>query len=1167
MNDPFENLRFVSHNGRDALRHLARELAFGNLVLFAGAGLSFNAPSTNPAVGRMPSWSEIGDALREQLEPDIPDSTDVLRIADYYETRYGRSALINRIKEIVNDDQHEPGRVHLAVAELGFSEIITTNFDTLLERAFRKLPLGPPQVIVEGADLVRRRRPSRIIKMNGCFERKANKIVITSDDFLGHRERDPLLHAFVTKSFVESQVLFIGFGLNDPSFRAINDYVMRTLGDHCPKAYSLQVCVSDTAIDDWAKRHVDLIDLRNAEPEMDDEERIYQVLRAFLEYQRLRRNPAPPDDAIGEILRHPRAVAAKPSVLSARLARLAPHASPNDRAATLQADRVATIVDVSFPGAELSTTTTTQVHELLSAFFAKTTRAVEANVRDGDAVKAISAITDLIVRDRAGLPVESASEAGIAVLSALQVLYQAVLSCDSNGSRILADRLLAAAGRLGFDCLLSNDVAVRSRFLFLLLLLGPLDELAEFGSAWAARQRKEDQLPSVRGQRVEPTPDEYRVQILSFFGALQKRPTLYQQALDSLWSGQLANAQDPDDATRRHDEATRRYRYLVHLRLLPERPAMEVQQRRMEPLLGYQALQDDSVAVEGRSSGEYLMMIIQEFVHGYLFGSKSTVRGLKRTWSAVMNATRNGRAASVPWLPLLATTLLAQGEKAISDNAAVLMDGWHQDAIDVVPLLQFIARRVGAAKFCRSHDGGPERPVETYERGLAALLLWILDRIDEERDVPCGLRAQALSIVTPIIDKWLLNTKLGQVRVRLLDALSTIAQWDAVLVRPMVHDWVESQMKGTPTGSLKLARLNRRDGRMRMMLTPDLIRRLIAHARLQDSGGEFRRDVEEWVVDWSDSLKTESLKKLAEALVEWITPETDTFEWIAQAARIHPKRRLTVTAQRMHPIRAHRNLGSYVMHRLKSVSSRKQKLWLPKRNAFLGDLAVFVPDLGLDERRFLFDLGEPKTLNPDGRDSAAVLAARVLEECGGAMPADYAQWVTRLQDAIECGATGSGKLGGSLPLLSPMHIQLLQDNLLKTLARRLITGNPEIVDWIGLTIKDARPRALLELETELCTLLLSPQRPFAAAAARVLVRLAVDDPHLLERHCHRLARARSVILSEERAGSFRASSLFMHHLNTLSDRAEAAISKPMLSIKKNGAAKRRRKPAPARAAL
>ncbi|HLX09389.1 MAG TPA: SIR2 family protein, partial [Thermoanaerobaculia bacterium] len=270
MMDAIDDLTFVNASGAKDLHQIARELTVGRVVLFAGAGLSFNAPRRDEGKNSMPGWRDLAHELLKKMEGSIRDSQDPLKVADYFETKYGRPALIDALVNTIRDSEHAPGRVHQCLTGLNFDEIITTNYDTLIERAFEKQFIEP-QVIVESRDLVRKRKPPRVIKMNGCFKINPSGVVITGSDFLSYAERHPLIEILVTECFVESTVLFIGFGLDDPAFRAINERVLRTLGrGECRLAYSLQFGASETESAYWKSRQVQIIDLSSGATEMDE---------------------------------------------------------------------------------------------------------------------------------------------------------------------------------------------------------------------------------------------------------------------------------------------------------------------------------------------------------------------------------------------------------------------------------------------------------------------------------------------------------------------------------------------------------------------------------------------------------------------------------------------------------------------------------------------------------------------------------------------------------------------------------------------------------------------------------------------------------------------------------------------------------------------------------
>lgn len=245
------------------LDHLAREIAQGQVVLFAGAGLSKNARSCDGGPSRIPDWWQLAKGLKERLGSRMQNEQDSLKIADYFEAKYGRSHLLDAVLAALGDEDHLPGRVHELIVRLNFREIITTNFDTLIEHTFRQLHISP-QVVLRDRDLVRRRRHPRILKMNGCVT-VPSTIVLTGNDFLAYDQNHPLMEAFVLKSFVESTVLFVGFSLDDPAFRILNEKMVRALKTEGRQAYSLGFGFSEEQRKHWSARNVQLVDLEPAE--------------------------------------------------------------------------------------------------------------------------------------------------------------------------------------------------------------------------------------------------------------------------------------------------------------------------------------------------------------------------------------------------------------------------------------------------------------------------------------------------------------------------------------------------------------------------------------------------------------------------------------------------------------------------------------------------------------------------------------------------------------------------------------------------------------------------------------------------------------------------------------------------------------------------------------
>ncbi len=74
------------------------------------------------------SWSLANDL-------DASPNTDPLRLAEEYAAYFGREALDDLIRWVVDDQSWTPGVNHTLLLELPWSDVLATNWDTLIERA------------------------------------------------------------------------------------------------------------------------------------------------------------------------------------------------------------------------------------------------------------------------------------------------------------------------------------------------------------------------------------------------------------------------------------------------------------------------------------------------------------------------------------------------------------------------------------------------------------------------------------------------------------------------------------------------------------------------------------------------------------------------------------------------------------------------------------------------------------------------------------------------------------------------------------------------------------------------------------------------------------------------------------------------------------------------
>lgn len=109
-------------------------------AVLVGAGFSRNAELAGDDTSPPPTWSDLHTAMARELYNDRwrEAPTDSLRLADEFRIYLGQAALIEFLHRQIVDASWKPGQLHRALMALPWSDVLTTNYDTLLERASYK---------------------------------------------------------------------------------------------------------------------------------------------------------------------------------------------------------------------------------------------------------------------------------------------------------------------------------------------------------------------------------------------------------------------------------------------------------------------------------------------------------------------------------------------------------------------------------------------------------------------------------------------------------------------------------------------------------------------------------------------------------------------------------------------------------------------------------------------------------------------------------------------------------------------------------------------------------------------------------------------------------------------------------------------------------------------
>jgi SIR2-like domain len=224
----------------DALEEISERVRDRECILFLGSGVHAGpeeggpytySPEHRPALG----W-ELTEALAKhsRRSPHFTedDERNLQRVSLFYEFGRSRRLLVDAIEAAVQRDKR-PSRMLLALAELDFPIVLTTNYDTLYEQALRAAGKEPRVVVYsrrERAEITARDLAGDgpvIFKLHGDITHPESLVVTENDyiDFVGQmadkkKALNPIPVPLVAR-LLRCTTLFLGYSLADYNLRLL----------------------------------------------------------------------------------------------------------------------------------------------------------------------------------------------------------------------------------------------------------------------------------------------------------------------------------------------------------------------------------------------------------------------------------------------------------------------------------------------------------------------------------------------------------------------------------------------------------------------------------------------------------------------------------------------------------------------------------------------------------------------------------------------------------------------------------------------------------------------------------------------------------------------------------------------------------------------------------
>ena len=201
--------------------YLADELVKKRLAVFVGAGCSMSAG--------LPSWEKLLSDIQLKFKIKTKES-DLLRIATRIEKEIGALPLREEIAERIKTLPCSPTALHKSLARIDANLFITTNYDRLVEDAFRNEGVSP-SVIVQDKDIPSITPTKKtIVKLHGDID-SPSSIVVTSNDYLKYDIEHSSFIDWLKSKSVQNTLLFIGTSFMDQRLRDVDDCVLKIFGE------------------------------------------------------------------------------------------------------------------------------------------------------------------------------------------------------------------------------------------------------------------------------------------------------------------------------------------------------------------------------------------------------------------------------------------------------------------------------------------------------------------------------------------------------------------------------------------------------------------------------------------------------------------------------------------------------------------------------------------------------------------------------------------------------------------------------------------------------------------------------------------------------------------------------------------------------------------------
>lgn len=243
---------------------LIQQIRERKAVIFLGAGASRD--TLGKGGKKCPTTGELIEKLSTRFLGGKYKTSSLSQVA---ELAISETNLME-VQTFVSDlfEGLQPSPAHLKLPRFDWYGLATTNYDLLVEEAFRA-PGAKGQTLrpfIETTDRVDEnlKDPNNVlyIKLHGCITRINNPacpLILTTDQYIDHRDGRGRLFDIFRDWGYEHPIIFVGQSLQDPDLRAIIGYLSQEIGANRPRYYLVAPDADDTLGRFWETKRITVL--------------------------------------------------------------------------------------------------------------------------------------------------------------------------------------------------------------------------------------------------------------------------------------------------------------------------------------------------------------------------------------------------------------------------------------------------------------------------------------------------------------------------------------------------------------------------------------------------------------------------------------------------------------------------------------------------------------------------------------------------------------------------------------------------------------------------------------------------------------------------------------------------------------------------------------------